>query len=261
MSWVSREEICQELGIDNYVLGQYESFLELPEPSNGSYDINIAKLVARLHDMVKNGLTLNDIRQLSVCAEQYSDFIPALKSFKDFSPQHHLKELVNYYNQLLEELAYREEQYQSKVQDLESIVETMQIELEKNGIAMDQLENYQHEKEKFREALEDREGFIEDMQMRVSYQEVKIHELEHINTEKADEIEKLKAELEFYMNQGMGSNKRTAVDIQALLKKKEKEVALKFQREIFDLKKQVDLMMEQKEEEWIARNKAKAQAS
>lgn len=261
MSWVSREEICQELGVDNYVLGQYESFLELPEPSNGSYDINIAKLIARLHDMVKNGLTLNDIRQLSMCAEQYSDFIPALKSFKDFSPQHHLKELVNYYNQLLEELAYREEQYQAKIQDLESIVETMQIELEKNGIAMDQLDNYQQEKEKFREALEDREGFIEDMQMRVSHQEVKIHELEHANIEKADEIEKLKAELEFYMTQGMGSNKRTAVDIQAILKKKEKEVALKFQREIFDLKKQVDLMMEQKEEEWIARNKSKAQAS
>ena len=261
MSWVSREEICQELGIDNYVLGQYESFLELPESSNGAYDINIAKLVARIHELVKNGLTLNDVRQLSMCAEQYSDFIPALKSFRDFSPQHHLKELISYYNQLLQELAYREEQYQGKIQDLESIVETMQVELEKNGIAVDQIENYQREKESFREALEDREGFIEDIQMRVNHQEVKIHELEHENIQKEDEIEKLKAELEFYMNQGMGSNKRTAVDIQALLKKKEKEVALKFQREIFDLKKQVDLMMEQKEEEWIARNKAQARAS
>jgi chromosome segregation ATPase len=261
MSWVSREDICQELRIDNYVLSQYEEFLELPEPINGSYDINIAKLVARLDELLKNGLSFNDVRQLSVCAEQYSEMIPALKSFRDFSPQHHLKELVNYYNQLVEELAFREEQYQTKIQDLETIIETMQIELEKNGIALDQIESYQREKESFREALEDREAFIEEVQMRVSQQEVRIHELEHENTQKADEIEKLKVELEFYMTQGMGSNKRTAVDIQALLKKKEKEVSLKFQREIFDLKKQVDLMMEQKEEEWLLRNKTNIMTS
>jgi SMC interacting uncharacterized protein involved in chromosome segregation len=255
MSWVTREDICQELKIDNFVLGQYEEFLELPDPINGSYDLNIAKLIARLDELLKSGLTFNDVRQLSVCAEQYSDMIPGLRSFRDFSPQHHLKELVNYYNQLIEELAFREEQYQAKIQDLERMIETMQIELEKNGIALDQIESYQSEKESFREALEEREAYIEEVLIRVNQQEVRIHELEHECTHKADEIEKLKVELEFYMTQGMGSNKRTAVDIQALLKKKEKEVSLKFQREIFDLKKQVDLMMEQKEEEWLLRNK------
>lgn len=40
--------------------------------------------------------------------------------------------------------------------------------------------------------------------------------------------------------------KKSAIDIQALMKKKEKEIALKYQREIFDLKKQVDMLVEKK---------------
>lgn len=258
---VSRVEICHELGADDFVLTEYEKFLELPEINNSVFDVNIAKLIARLHGLVKSGLSLNDIKQLSLAAEQFSDYVPGLKSFRDFSPQHHLKELISYYNQMLQELSYREEQYQAKISELENILQSMQNELEKNGIALDQVEVYQAEKEHFKLVLEDKEKVLEDMQVKISELEVTMHQLKHENDLKNDELEKLSAELDFYMSQDPTQTKKSAIDIQALLKKKEKEVSLKFQREIFDLKKQVDLMMEQKEEEWFQKRNKRVNTS
>lgn len=252
---ISRKDICKELDIDDYVLGQYEAFLELPRPSEDAYDVNIAKLIARLHEFVCSGLTLNDVRHLSLCADQYSHLIPSLRTFKDFSPHHHLKELVLYYNEMIQEMSAREHHYQSRIQELESIVEAMQVELEKNGIAIDQVETYQVEKERYKLELEERVKQLEKMQIQFNQQEVELHELRYQNDKKDYELEKLRAELDFYSNQDAAMmQKRSAVDIQALMKKKEKEIALKYQREIFDLKKQVDMLVEKKEQEWSNRN-------
>ncbi len=251
ISFIAREDICSELGIDDYTLCHYEQFLELPEPQNGAYDVNIAKLIARLHELVAGGLALSDIRQLSFCADQFSDLVPGLKTFRDFSPQHHLKELVSYYNEMIAELSSRESHYQDRIHELETVLQTMQIELEKNGIALDQIENYQLEKERYVNEIDNRDREIEELRIKNNQNEVELHELKYQSEKKDDELEKVKAELEFYLSQDPATSKRSAVDIKALLKKKEKEIALKYQREIFDLKKQVDLMMERKEEEWF----------
>jgi len=252
---ISRKDICKELDIDDYVLSQYEAFLELPKPKDDSYDVNIAKLIARLHEFICSGLTLNDIRHLSLCADQYSHLIPSLRTFRDFSPQHHLKELVIYYNEMMQDMSGREHHYHSRIQELESILEAMQVELEKNGIAVDQVQTYQMEKERYRLELEDRIKQLEKMQLQFNQQEVELHELRYQNDKKDYELEKLRAEIEFYASQDSAMlQKKSAIDIQALMKKKEKEIALKYQREIFDLKKQVDMLVEKKEQEWSSRN-------
>lgn len=250
INYVSRTDVIQELDIDDYILSQYEKFLELPEPSDEGFDINVAKLVARLHEMIKAGLSLHDIRQLSFVAEQYHGVIPQLKNFRDFSPHHHLKELVKYYNEMINELGHREQHYQVKITNLENVIQKMQIELEKNGIAHDQLETVHYEAERYKSAVEERNEILEAMQKRITELDVELQELHYMNNEKNDELSKLRVELDYYTSNDPVMKKRSAVDIQALLKKKEKEIELKHQREIFDLKKQVDIMLEQKEQEW-----------
>lgn len=254
MNSVSRKEVINELGIDDYILAQYESFLELPDLGDQGYDIQVAKLIARLHEMVKAGLSLNDIRQLSFCAEQYHAVIPQLKNFRDFSPHHHLKELVKYYNDMIVELGQREAFYQEKIAAMEDVIQRMQIELEKNGIALDQIENFQYESERYKLEINERDEIMQDMHRSLTEMQVQIDELTYNNAQKSDELEKLKVELEYYTSEDPVMKKRSAVDIHALLKKKEKEIDLKHQREIFDLKKQVDILLEQKEREWFNTN-------
>ncbi len=263
INYVSRDEVIQELDIDDYILAQYEKFLELPDASEEGFDINVAKLVARLHEMIKAGLSLNDIKQLSFVAEQYHNVIPQLKNFRDFSPHHHLKELVKYYNEMINELGHREEHYQAKIANMENVIQKMQLELEKNGIAHDQIESFQYETQRYKSEIVEREEVLTAMQQRLTELDVQLQELHYLNNEKNDEIDKLKAELEYYTSSDPVLKKRSAVDIQALLKKKEKEIELKHQREIFDLKKQVDLMLEQKEKEWFtgSRNRTQSLAS
>ncbi len=253
LTYVMTREICEELGIDDYLLSQYIDFLELPRPNNDHYDLNMAKLIARLHELVGTGLSLNDIRQLSSCAEQYAHIVPQLKNFRDFSPHHHLKELVAYYNEMLSELSFRETQYQEKIHNLESVIQKMQSELERNGIAHDQVETYQYEKERYRLELQAREEELESLAVINSQLQARIGEAEYQNNQQKDELEKLKAELEYFSSGDTVMKKRSAIDIQALLRKKEKEVELKHQREIFDLKKQVDMLLEKREQEWSTR--------
>lgn len=262
ISYVSRRDVISELGIDDYILAQYESFLELPEQGEEGYDINVAKLIARLHEMVKAGLSLQDIRQLSFCAEQYHAVIPQLKNFRDFSPHHHLKELVKYYNDMIIELGQREVFYQEKITNLESVIQKMHSELEKNGIALDQIENFQYESERYKLEIQERDGIMHEMHQRLTEMQVQVDELNYNNAQKSDELEKLRVELDYYTSEDPVMKKRSAVDIQALLKKKEKEIELKHQREIFDLKKQVDILLEQKEREWFSsRNMVGLEAS
>ncbi len=89
---------------------------------------------------------------------------------------------------------------------------------------------------------------------------VRVHELEYDNAQKKDELDKAKLELEYYANGDPIMKKRSAIDIEALLRKKEREIELKHQRQIFDLKKQVDLLLEQREQEWL-RNRPSVRAS
>jgi DNA segregation ATPase FtsK/SpoIIIE-like protein len=250
---ITRRDICKELGINDYVLREYESFLELPDPEGDSYDLNTAKLIVKLHELVQSGYNYADIKYLSLCAERFSDLVPALNNFKELSPQHHLKQLVNYYNGLIGELAEREVHYQEKIRELEEFAGGAQSELERTALMQEHIVMLQGEKEVLINEIELRDKEIESLQIRIHEQDVALQEAEFSLNQFKDEIEKLRAELDYYSNQNQDSGlpKRSAVDIQALLKKKEKEVSLKYQREIFDLKKQVDMMVEQKEEEWL----------
>lgn len=253
IEYISRRDICKKLEINDYVLREYENFLELPEPPDGdAYDVSIAKLIGKLHELVQSGYNYSDIKYLSLCAERFADVVPALNSFKDLSPQYHLRELVKYYNGLIGELAEREVHYQERIRELESYCEEVQVELEKGAIAREHLNLSNTERESLLQELEAKNLDYSNLQMKSHELEVGLQQAEFTITEYKDEIEKLRVELDYYTNANQDVNlpKRSAVDIQALLKKKEKEVSLKYQREIFDLKKQVDMMVEQKEEQW-----------
>lgn len=251
IDYITRRDICKQLGINDYVLREYENFLELPEPDGDAYDLNIAKLLVKLHELVQSGYNYADIKYLSLCAERFSDLIPALNNFKELSPQHHLKQLVNYYNGLIGELAERETHYQERIRELEEFANGAQSELERTALMQEHIGMLQAEKESLINEIELRDKEIESSHMKIHEQDVSLQEAEFSMNQFKDEIEKLRAELDYYANQDSSMPKRSAVDIQALLKKKEKEVSLKYQREIFDLKKQVDMMVEQKEEEWM----------
>ncbi len=252
---VTRREICKELEINDYVLREYEGFLELPMPDGDSYDINTAKLIVKMHELIQAGYNYADIKYLSLCAERFSDLVPALNSFKELSPQHHLKELVNYYNGLIGELGEREVHYQGRIQELETFISEVQVELEKNAYSQEHVALLQTEKEALLNEIEFRDQELNQLKLKTHELDIGLQEADFTLTQYKDEIEKLRAELDYYSSQDADLPKRSAIDIPALLKKKEKEIALKYQREIFDLKKQVDTMVEQKEEEWSYRNR------
>ncbi|MCE2928963.1 MAG: hypothetical protein LW817_04960 [Candidatus Caenarcaniphilales bacterium] len=248
---VSRKEVCQELKIDDYQLSKYEQFLQLAETEASSFDYETAKIIARIHELNQKGLGLNDIRQLSYFAEQYSDIIPSLKEFEEFSPQYHLRDLINYCNEMISEMSAREEQYQAKILELEQELNQLQIEGEQKNFLIQEADSLKSEYQDLSEVFVNYESELKDAKIYTNDLEIRNEQLKFENLKKDDEIQKLRIELD--LQSGSDNAKRSAIDIQALLRKKEKEVALKFQREILDLKKQVETMMERRELEWQSR--------
>jgi len=175
----------------------------------------------------------------------------------DYVPEHYLHEIIDCYEQKIEDYKFREKQYQNYLTDLKKENEALKAENEKYLFVIEQVEKRNIDSERYKTVLDEAEDILQDMQSRVRDLELSAKKLEFENEKKNDEVTKLKSELTTYKTQEQLVNQpRSAVDIQALLRKKEKEVRLKFQREIVDLKRQVDTMLEAKafraELDWLS---------
>ena len=248
--YITREEICAELNIELVQLRQYEQYLEIPEPEDNTYHISVARTISRLHELISNGMTFNDVRYLSFCAEHFKDIAPSLRSFEEFSPKNNLKELSEHYQKMLREFSLREDQYKNRIHDLEESLEKMHSELEDNDLYRKHLEQQTLENERLKLELQDKESQMMKAKLVVEELEYQLNELAYQNAKKENSIAKLESKLDTFVSANPGQVPKTAINIDSLLKKKEKEIEIKHQRRIFDLKKQVESLVEQKEKEW-----------
>lgn len=244
--FISREEIIKELGISFKELSEYEEYLEIPRPLNGKHDYHIATLIAKLNELSKSGISLNDIRHLSFCAENFQDLIPALKDFREFSPRRHLKELNDSYHQLLEEAQFREENYRNKILEQENIINELKSSLEDNELLNKELRGLGFHVEKLNLELEEKNALINEMHIKTQELLLELEELRMEMIKQESEIEILRSQI----NENPTQQIRGAINVNSLLKRKEREIRIQHQKQIFDLKKQVDQIVEQKEKEW-----------
>jgi hypothetical protein len=247
IKYFTREELCTELQIDLETLKQYESYLQLPESKDGTYHVSLAKTLSRLHELVLSGLSLNDIRHLSFCAEAFQEQIPALRTFAEFAPGQQLQDLLNNYAQILDEFSVRETQYQKQIINLESMVSHLQSDLQDSQSLNRHVERLQVDNERNRLALQESAENTEQLKIIIQELEVAVKDLQYENTRKDHYIERLKSEISYTNSKNLEFNPQNAIDIESLLKKKEREITIKHQKQIFDLKKQVESMVEKQE--------------
>ena len=74
-----------------------------------------------------------------------------------------------------------------------------------------------------------------------------IEELEYKNAEQENYVGELKLQLE---NTSSDTISKAPVDIDFLLKKQERDITMRYQKQIYDLKKQVEQLVEDKEKIW-----------
>ena len=120
---------------------------------------------------------------------------------------------------------------------------------DKAGLLEDQVSSLQGKFSNMRSQVNQKDLYISNLEMKISELEMENSELQYRLNDHLDELENLKSTINSKQNL-----KKSAIDIEALLKKKEKEVSLKYQREILDLKKQVEFMLENQEQKWLRRN-------
>ncbi len=140
--YISRREIREQLNIAESVLVSYENQLGIAEPQS-SYYYTLARAIAKIHDLVLKGMSLHDIRYLSLCAEQYSEILPSLSQFAELSPMRYLGEAVKQYQLIIEEFQTRETQQRVQVDQLEHNIASLNMQVEDNYIfsrKLDQLE-------------------------------------------------------------------------------------------------------------------------
>lgn len=99
-----------------------------------------------------------------------------------------------------------------------------------------------------RETIESYDQIFQEFSSREEQYRYRIQELE-------SQIRNMQAgfdELNFQTRPSLKAH--PAIDIDALLKKKERETSIKYQKEILELKKQVEYMLENQEQKWLKRN-------
>jgi|GEM_PF-2889412 len=142
--YVSRREIREQLNITESVLVSYEQQLGIAEPQS-SYYYTLARAIAKIHDLVLKGMSLHDIRYLSLCAEQYSEILPSLSQFAELSPMRYLSEAVKQYQMIIEEFQSREAQQRLQVDQLEHNIASLNMQLEDNYIFGRKIEQLERE--------------------------------------------------------------------------------------------------------------------
>jgi chromosome segregation ATPase len=246
---ISRNTICKELNIDSKTLEQYLSFMAYPEPRDDSFESNVAHAVYKLHELTYQGFSLNEIRDLIHCSEKFCHVIPSLKEFLQLSESINLRETINSYDEIFQEFSSREEQYQYRIQELESESRSLRSNLDRASIQEERASGFQNEYSNIRNQANEKDLYISNLKMRISELEIQNSDLRYELNNQRDEMENIKDMISSNSNRN-----KSAIDVSAILRKKEKEVSLKYQREILDLKKQVEFMLENQEQKWLKRN-------
>ncbi len=245
-NFISRKEICEELDIDSETLRHYEAFIELPFPEDGEYSIAIAKTISKIHDLKSQGFDFSDIRNLGNIAEQFKDQIPSLRSYEDLSPKKNIKEALAYYQELLQTFSERESKLKERIIELEEQLGNYNSMNEETGYLKTKIERYEAQTEEFKRVYSEYTDYLAELESKIAQHEIQSNDLYYQLVSKENTITKLQNQLEGKEPQ----QPMSAIDIDTLLKKKEREFEIKHQRKIFDLKKQVENIVAQKEEEW-----------
>lgn len=245
--FITRKEICEELEIDDEALTKYEQYLELPHPIDDEYPMAIAKAISRLHELTKQGFDFSDIKTLSFFAEQYQELVPALRAYADLSSKKNMRDALKYYQDLLKTFGDRENKYKERILELEDQINQIRGYAEENDYLNNKVARYEETFEEFKEEYTKVREYVAELESKNSQYEHQCNDLYYQLITKENTISKLQDQLAGNDPQPTQS----AIDIEALLKKKEKEFEIKHQRKIFDLKKQVETIVAQKEQEWI----------
>lgn len=249
----SRNEICQTLNIDSETLIEYLNFMAYPEPNAKFFEENLYSAIFKLHELIEKGFNLNDVKDLVHCSEKFCHLVPELEEFLQLSESINLRETIDSYQEIFEELSNREEQYQMNISQLEVKIDKLHKELDGVQVLEQRINNYQSEFAIFRQEIDEKKLYIKNLEMKIS-------QLEDINSDLHYEINNYKEALEKQktimpqIQPKATQRSRSAIDINALLEKREKELSIKYQKEILDLKKQVEFMIENKEQKWAKRN-------
>lgn len=246
---ISRSTICKELDIDSNTLEQYLSFMAYPEPRDDSFERNVAHAAYKLHELICEGFTLQDVKDLIACSEKFCHIVPALKEYLQLSETINLRETINGYHDAFQEFSLREDQYQLRIQELESELRATKSKLDRAGILEEQVSSFQSEYSNIQNLANEKDLFISNLKMRVSELELQNSDLRYEVNNYRDELENTRD-----LMSANSPKSKSAIDVSAILKKKEKEVSLRYQREILDLKKQVEFMLENQEQKWLKRN-------
>lgn len=246
---ISRQKICKELDIDSNTLEQYLSFMAYPEPRDNNFERNVAHAAYKLHELICEGFTLQDVKDLIHCSEKFCHVVPALKEYLQLSESINLRETINSYNEVFQEFSSREDQYQERIQDLESDLRSIKSQLDRAGLLEEKMSSFQNEYSHIQNLANEKDLYISNLKMRVSELEMQNSDLRYELNNQKDEMENIR---DLMSNKTVKS--KSAIDVSAILRKKEKEVSLRYQREILDLKKQVEFMMENQEQKWLKRN-------
>ncbi len=172
--YLSRKEIREELNINETTLRNYEDQLGIAEPQE-SYYYTLARAIAKIHDLVLKGMTLHDIRYLSLCAEQYSEIIPSLSQFAELSPLRYLREAVNQYQSIIEEFQARESKSRLLIDQLEHNVASLNLQISDAYIMSRKLEQLERDNAKYKAKLEAQEIHIQELQSLISKFETRIN--------------------------------------------------------------------------------------
>lgn len=247
-SYISRREICDELGISKETLQTYEAYLEIPESVDEAYPLSIAKIIGRIHDLSEKGMTMADIRNLSFFSEQFKGLIPALRAYEDLSPKYNLEASVYHFRDMVNNLSERDVKLREKVVELQDTVDRMSFVDEENTLIKNQIDKMELDFERVKLELSHKEQQFEEAELKVKQLEIQCDELYYQVVTKDNEIAKLQGMVGD--DKEVAAAKTSAIDIDSLLKKKEREIKIKHQREIFNLKKQFENVVAQKTQEW-----------
>jgi DNA repair exonuclease SbcCD ATPase subunit len=245
--YISRKEICSELGIDEPTLIHYEDFLGLQIPVDGSYHKSIVRLVVKVNELVSSGLSFDDIHHISSFAEQFAEHIPSLAPFKELSPREQLRSITKDYFQLLSEFSEKDKLAKEKISRLEHDLREQKSESSSISILHERIKTLEKQSEKLETQLQEKNTVIDQAYVEFEALQRTIEELEYKNAEQENYASELKLQLE---NTSSDTIAKAPVDIDFLLKKQERDITMRYQKQIYDLKKQVEQLVEDKEKIW-----------
>ena len=111
----------------------------------------------------------------------------------------------------------------------------------------ERIKTLEKQSEKLETQLQEKNTVIDQAYVEFEALQRTIEELEYKNAEQENYVSELKLQLE---NTSSDTIAKAPVDIDFLLKKQERDITMRYQKQIYDLKKQVEQLVEDKEKIW-----------